>query len=195
MKKFFIMAVAALAMVFASCTNKTEKAAEETGVTVESAIEDLQALINGEDANALTTALEAIQEKAAEIAGTLNLESAKEYLEKVKTLVAENADKIKGLVNNEAVNTLVDGIANCDVENAVSTLAAAAKVAGVEAAADAAATVEEAKEAIEAAPEAVKEAAKEAAQEAADAAVEAAKDKANEAIDKGVSDSKKKLGL
>ena len=200
MKKFLVMIMAVAAIVFVSCNNKSEKATEEAGASIEAAVNDLQALIDGGDASALSAALEAVQDKAKEIAASVDAETAKTYLEKIKELVVANAEKIKALVSNDAINNLVDGIANLDVDN--SQFVDAAKAAGVGAATDAVEAgneaVEAAKESAEAVKEAVEaapEAAKEAAEAAKDAAVDAAKEKANEAIDKGVSDAKKKLGL
>ena len=202
MKKFLVMIMAVAAIVFVSCNNKSEKATEDAGASIEAAVNDLQALIDGGDASALSAALEAVQDKAKEIAASVDAETAKTYLEKIKELVVANAEKIKALVSNDAINNLVDGIANLDVDNTVSQFVDAAKAAGVGAATDAVEAgneaVEAAKEGAEAVKEAVEaapEAAKEAAEAAKDAAVDAAKEKANEAIDKGVSDAKKKLGL
>ena len=192
MKKFLVMIMAVAAIVFVSCNNKSEKATEEAGASIEAAVNDLQALIDGGDASALSAALEAVQDKAKEIAASVDAETAKTYLEKIKELVVANAEKIKALVSNDAINNLVDGIANLDVDNTVSQFVDAAKAAGVGAATDA---VEAGNEAVKEAVEAAPEAAKEAAEAAKDAAVDAAKEKANEAIDKGVSDAKKKLGL
>ena len=199
MKKFLVMIMAVAAIVFVSCNNKSEKATEEAGASIEAAVNDLQALIDGGDASALSAALEAVQDKAKEIAASVDAETAKTYLEKIKELVVANAEKIKALVSNDAINNLVDGIANLDVDNTVSQFVDAAKAAGVGAATDAVEAgneaVEESAEAVKEAVEAAPEAAKEAAEAAKDAAVDAAKEKANETIDKGVSDAKKKLGL
>jgi len=191
MKKLFIMAMAVVALTIASCTNKNEKAVEAEQPTVENALSDLQALIDGTDSTALQSALDAVKDKAAEFVNNVDPEAAKTYLEKVKELVATNADKIKALVGSATVGTVIDGIANLDVDKTVSDFVDAAKEAGVEAATDAAEAVdgaaeavEDAKEAVENAPEAVK-----------DAAVDAAKEKASETIDNAAEEAKKKLGL
>ena len=202
MKKFLVMIMAVAAIVFVSCNNKSEKATEDAGASIEAAVSDLQALIDGGDATALSAALEAVQDKAKEIAASVDAETAKSYLEKIKELVKTNADKIKALVNNEAINNVVDGIANLDVDNTVTQFVDAAKAAGVGAAADAVEAGTEAVDAVKEGAETVKEtveaapeAAKAAAEAAKDAAVDAAKQKANEAIDNAAADAKKKLGL
>ena len=83
MKKFLVMIMAVAALVFVSCNNKSEKATEDAGASIEAAVNDLQALIDGGDASALSAALEAVQDKAKEIAASVDAETAKTYLEKI----------------------------------------------------------------------------------------------------------------
>ena len=221
MKKFFVMAVAALAMTFASCSNKTAKAPEavvEDTVAVVDAAAEAEATINAlaenlesKDANAFQTALEAVKAKVAEFLAN-NPAIAQEYLAKVQGFLKENASKIKEFVGaNAAVSSLIDGISAIPTESIEKLTGAtdALKALGIDAASLAGNAVEGAKDAVEGAVEGAKDAAanakdaavntvenaKNAAAEKANAAVEDAKAKTGAAIDKAASDAKKKLGL
>ncbi|MCR5132013.1 MAG: hypothetical protein K6C10_11220 [Prevotella sp.] len=197
MKKV-LFAVAALAFTFASCGNKTnapaeavvdstEVALEEANEAADATVAELSTLLDGKDAGALQTALEAVKAKVAEFIAK-NPVVAKEYLAKVQNFLKENADKVKALVGDNAavgaaVAALTDTSAESIVDGLVSNLTDA-KDAAVDAAADA---VDGAKEAVEDAKQAVTDKANEA--------VDNAKEKAGAAVDDAAAAAKKKLGL
>ena len=107
MKKLFILAIAAVAMTFASCGNKAANAGGEDSTAVDSteavaqqaqeaadgAISNLTEILKGKDANALKDAIESIKAKAGEFLAQ-NPDLAKEYLTKVQNFLKENGDKI-----------------------------------------------------------------------------------------------------
>ena len=222
MKKLFVMAIAAFAMTFASCGNKTAQApeaeVEDTVVAEVDAAAEAEATINAlaenlesKDMNAFQTALEAVKAKVAEFLAN-NPAIAQEYLAKVQGFLKENADKIKEFVGaNAAVSSLIDGIGALPTESIEKLTGAtdALKALGIDAASLAGKAVEGAKDAVEGAKDATVNAvegakdaaanavdnAKNAAAEKANAAVEDAKAKTGAAIDKAASDAKKKLGL
>jgi hypothetical protein len=216
MKKFFVMAVAALAMTFASCVNnKPAQAPEEVIDTVaidaqaeaDASISALKEKMEAKDAGAFQAALEAIKAKVAEFIAK-NPAIAQEYLAKVQGFLKENADAIKSFVgSNAAVSSLVDGIAAIPSESVEKLTGAteALKALGIDAAALAGNAVDGAKDAVEGAADAAVEGAKDAvdgAKDAVDGAKDAAADKVNEAkdkagaaIDNAAADAKKKLGL
>ena len=219
MKKLFILAIAAVAMTFASCGNKAANAGGEDSTAVDSteavaqqaqeaadgAISNLTEILKGKDANALKDAIESIKAKAGEFLAQ-NPDLAKEYLTKVQNFLKENADKVKALVgDNAAVGAAVSALTETSADDVISGLSAAlgdVKAAGVDAAANAADAANKATEAVKNAPEAAKDAANKAVEDAkakanekAQEAVNDAKDKANKQIDKAASDAKKALGL
>ena len=219
MKKLMFMALAAVAVAFASCGNKTNAAADVDSTAVDSveavaqmgqaaadeAIGNLTKLLEGKDASALQTAIEGIKAKAAELLAQ-NPEVAKEYLTKVQAFLKENTDKVKALVgDNAAVNAAVTALTETPADNVISGLASAlgdVKTAGTEAATDVATKVDAAAQAVKNAPEAAKEAANQAVEQAktkanekANEAVEQSKAKAAQKIDDAAAAAKKKLGL
>lgn len=221
MKKIFVIAIAALAMTFVSCGNKTAQAPEAEAVDTvaqydaeaeaEAAINALAENVESKDVNALQATLEAVKEKVAEFLAN-NPRVAQEYLTKVQGFLKENADKIKAVVGgNAAVASLIDGIAAIPSDSVEKLTSAtdALKALGIDAAALAGSAVDAAgdaatgaKEAVEGAVDNAKDAAakavddaKAAAAEKANAAADDAKSKASDAIDKAASDAKKKLGL
>ncbi|MBQ9637407.1 MAG: hypothetical protein IJV36_05880 [Prevotella sp.] len=200
MKKILFV-VAAAAFTFASCGNKTnapeavvdstEVVAEEANAAADEAISNLTQLLDGQDASALQTAIEAIKAKAAELVA-VNPEIAKEYVAKVQNFLKENADKVKALVgDNAAVNTAVAALTAVSADDVVSGfLSTVGDAAGN--------AVEGAKEAVEGAKDAAAQAvedAKNAAADKANEAVEGAKEKAAAAVDDAAAAAKKKLGL
>jgi vacuolar-type H+-ATPase subunit H len=215
MKKLFFMALAVVAISFASCGNKAQQKVEEAVDSTEAVVEDVNAAadeaisalteqIEKNDASALQTTLESIKAKIASFIAA-NPELAKEYLGKVQNFLKENADKIKAVVGtNAAVTALVDGIANLPSDSVEKLTGAteALKALGIDAgslvknaAADA---VEGAADAVENVKDAAKETvenAKEAVADKANEAVQDAKDKAGEAVDKGAAAVKKGLGI
>lgn len=194
MKKIVFMMMAACAIGFTSCGNKTQQApADEVAADsvaafdLETAIGEATAQlteqIEAKDANKLQQTIEAIQAKVAEILKQ-NPDAAKEYVTKVQEFLKENAEQIKAFVgDNAAAQAAVNALTATPAETIVSGLMQA--VDGVQAAGEAAAG---------AAQDAV-DAAKQAGQDA----VDAAKQKANDEIDKAANDAadkaKKALGL
>ena len=205
MKKLFAMAMAVVAISFASCGNKTEKAdcCDTTACECKcdtcqcDPCECAQAKCCGEcPVEALTEKLEAGDAEAITA-------SFAEAQEKIEALVAEGkteeAQKI-GSAIQEFINTNKEKLADAKitVDNIVATIAGlpAAVEATAEAGAEAVkADAQAVKEGAEAAANAAVEAGKAKAEEAANAAVEAGKAEANKQIDKGVDAAKKKLGL
>lgn len=194
MKKLLFVALAAVAMVFASCSKDN----------TEAVVNQVKAAIEQQDATVLQDALNGVSTKVQELVAE-NPEQAKELFTAVQQLLKENADKIKAFVGDNAAVQL--GIASFTEASADEAIDLIQKVSEqkkqVEEAADAVKeAAENAKEAIENAPEAVKEAGKQAVEDAKAKAnekvneeIQKGKDKANEKIDKGVSDVKKQLGL
>ena len=198
MKKILFV-VAAAAFTFASCGNKTnapeavvdstEVVAEEANAAADEAIANLTQLLDGQDANALQTAIDAIKAKAAELVA-INPDIAKEYVAKVQNFLKDNAEK--ALVgDNAAVNAAVSALTAVSADDVVSgflsTVGGAANNA-----------VEGAKDAVEGAKDAAAQAvedAKNAAADKANEAVEGAKEKAAAAVDDAAAAAKKKLGL
>lgn len=93
MKKILVMALAVVAISFASCGNKAQQKTEEVVDSTEAVVEDVNAAAEEaisalseqieKDAGALQTALEAIKAKVASFIAA-NPELAKEYLGKVQ---------------------------------------------------------------------------------------------------------------
>ena len=149
MKKILVMALAVVAISFASCGNKaqqkveevaevadsTEAVVEDVNAAAEEAISALSEQIEKKDAGALQTALEAIKAKVASFIAA-NPELAKEYLGKVQGFLKENADKIKAVVgDNAAINSLVAGITALPTESVDALMGAgdALKALGIDA--------------------------------------------------------------
>ena len=211
MKKFFMMAMAVVAMTFASCGNKTEKPVEEVidsvavlteeaNAAAEDAISQLSATLENKDASALQTALEAIKAKVAEFIA-INPGIAKEYISKVQNFLKENADAVKAVVGtNATISGLVDGIAALPTESVEALTGAtdALKALGIDASnfvKDAASdAVDAAADAVEGAKDAAADAV-EGAKDAASNAVEGAKDAAGKAVDNAADATKKALGI
>ena len=211
MKKFFMMAMAVVAMTFASCGNKTEKPVEEVidsvavlteeaNAAAEDAISQLSATLEKQDASALQTALEAIKAKVAEFIA-INPGIAKEYISKVQNFLKENAEAVKAVVGtNATISGLVDGIAALPTESVEALTGAtdALKALGIDASnfvKDAASdAVDAAAGAVEGAKDAAADAV-EGAKDAASNAVEGAKDAAGKAVDNAADATKKALGI
>ena len=211
MKKFFMMAMAVVAMTFASCGNKTEKPVEEVidsvavlteeaNAAAEDAISQLSTTLESKDASALQTALEAIKAKVAEFIA-INPGIAKEYISKVQNFLKENAEAVKAVVGtNATISGLVDGIAALPTESVEALTGAtdALKALGIDASnfvKDAASdAVDAAADAVEGAKDAAADAV-EGAKDAASNAVEGAKDAAGKAVDNAADATKKALGI
>ena len=200
MKKLFMMAIAALALMVTSCGNGQKANVENADEVeaVQTATDAIAKALESGDASILQTAIEAAKEKATELLAK-NPEVAKEYLTKVQDFLKENAEKVQAIVGeNEAVKAVVSTVTDTSVDDVVNNLTSL--ITNTE---DAAAqTVEDVKAAGEQAVEDAKAAAQQTVDDAKTAAenkvneeVQNAKDKANESIDKGVDAAKKKLGL
>ena len=209
MKKVFFMALAAVGLMFVSCTNKpaqapVEEAIDSTEVALQeanaAADEVIAQLSEATDATGIQNALEAVKAKVAEFIAK-NPEIAKEYLAKVQGFLKDNADKIKGLVaGNAAVAGLLDTVTGIPSESVDALLNAgdALKGLGIDAASLAGKAVDAAGDAVEGAKDAAVDAAKDAKDAVVDKAndaVDAAKDKAGEAVDKAADGAKKALGI
>ena len=177
MKKilFTVMAVAAIGL--SSCGNKAQQAeavatdsvAVATAAADEAAeatVSELSSQLEAGDVNKFQQALETVKVKVAE-------------------LLKENADKIKGLVgDNAAVAAAVSAITDADPANMVNGL--------LQSVGDAATEAKDA--AVDAANQKAEEA-KQAAQDKANEVKDAAKQKASNAVDAAADKTKKALGL
>jgi len=201
MKKILFVAVAALAITFTSCGNKSQQTAADADTVAVEAVdltEALQAAIENKDAASLQIAIEAAQAKLAELQAAGQLDAAKEALQSVQTWLNDNAESVKSVVgDNATINGLIEKVQSipADAIDASTDFGVSASEAAANAANDA---VNAAGEAVDAAGEAVEnaaKAAKEGAENAVESAKEGAKQKAGEAIDNAANDAKKKLGL
>jgi len=183
MRKLFLVFVAACAMSFASCGNKsaqTEATVDETENVIANATEELAAQLEAGDVNKFQEALTAAQAKVAELLEN-NPEQAQQYLETVQNYLKENAEKVKSLVGDNqivstTVNTLVETPASSIINNLKSVVGTTQDATEV--------AVQNAQDQVDAAKQAAQDqvdAAKQAAQDQVDAAKQAAQDKANEA--------------
>ena len=184
MKKSLFIMMAACAIGFTSCGNKSQQAvpvddevvAEAPAIDVEAifseATAQLTEQIEANDASKLQQAIEAVQAKVKEILAQ-NPEAAQEYVQKIQDFLKENAEKIKAVAgDNAAIQAAFSALTEAPAESIISGLKSTLDAAGnaVEGAADAA------QEAVEGAVEDAKDAAKEKAGEAVDAAAQKAKD-------------------
>ena len=195
MKKilFTVMAVAAIGLT--SCGNKAQQAeavatdsvAVATAAADEAAeatVSELSSQLEAGDVNKFQQALETVKVKVAELIKQ-NPEIAKQYVAKVQDFLKENADKIKGLVgDNAAVAAAVSAITDADPANMVNGL--------LQSVGDAATEAKDA--AVDAANQKAEEA-KQAAQDKANEMKDAAKQKASNAVDAAADKTKKALGL
>ena len=196
MKKVVLMAIAAFALVMASCNgNKTKTVAggadSDSVAAVDTMAPEAQAaadsltsvLTNGlqaKDAKAVTTTLATLQTKYAELAKAGKVEEAKAYALKIQEFVNKHADEINNVATgNTTIASLVEGIKNLPTsaettaEEAVSAVKSDVQtIAGA------------AKSSAEAAAKGAAETAKTAAENKANEAVSNAQNKANEAVNK-----------
>lgn len=223
MKKVFIAVAAFAVIAFTSCGNEQKKNAEnavdsiETTVVdetakagAEAAIEELKGKLEEKDASKVKEALTKAQTEIQELVKN-DPEKAEAYLKQLQDYLKNNAEQIKAVAGEKAAN-LASTLSNAPATQMIETLKSQvgdAKATG----ADAVVKAAEAAAAIKNAPEATKKAvdqaiektkadaeakAKERAEEnkkKTEEAVNAQKKKASDAIDKGVSDLKGKLGL
>ena len=194
MKKFFLLAMAAVAMTFTACKNEPAAPAPtdepEAPEVVEITTDSIAKVIEAGDSTQLGNLLTTIQEQIETLKGT-DVAKAKTYLETVQTFLKENADKIKAVVGTGTIASLVDAVNDLPAIE-VPDVAAAAEEA-VEGA------VEDVKEAAEGVKDAANEKvedAKAAVSDAADAAankVEEVKDAAAEKTAGAVDDAANKI--
>ena len=177
MRKLLFVAVAALTLGLASCSEnaKTEN--------TDAVIEELKAQIEAGNSEGVQTALEGAQAKIAELAAN-DREAAKTYVAQVQGFINENKEQILAVVGeNVATQTLVNTLVDTPAETVINVLTAGQSVAN---------TAENLKDSVEQAinnkAEEMKQGAEDAVKEAVDAQVDAAKkqaaDKVNEATQK-----------
>lgn len=177
MRKLLFVAVAALTLGLASCSEnaKTEN--------TDAVIEELKAQIEAGNSEGVQTALEGAQAKIAELAAN-DPEAAKTYVAQVQEFINENKEQILTVVGeNVATQTLVNTMVDTPAETVINVLTAGQSVAN---------TAENLKDSVEQAinnkAEEMKQGAEDAVKEAVDAQVDAAKkqaaDKVNEATQK-----------
>jgi len=177
MRKLLFVAVAALTLGLASCSEnaKTEN--------TDAVIEELKAQIEAGNSEGVQTALEGAQAKIAELAAN-DPEAAKTYVAQVQEFINENKEQILAVVGeNVATQTLVNTLVDTPAETVINVLTAGQSVAN---------TAENLKDSVEQAinnkTEEMKQGAEDAVKEGVDAQVDAAKkqaaDKVNEATQK-----------
>jgi hypothetical protein len=177
MRKLLFVAVAALTLGLASCSEnaKTEN--------TDAVIEELKAQIEAGNSEGVQTALEGAQAKIAELAAN-DPEAAKTYVAQVQEFINENKEQILAVVGeNVATQTLVNTLVDTPAETVINVLTAGQSVAN---------TAENLKDSVEQAinnkAEEMKQGAEDAVKEGVDAQVDAAKkqaaDKVNEATQK-----------
>ena len=177
MRKLLFVAVAALTLGLASCSEnaKTEN--------TDAVIEELKAQIEAGNSEGVQTALEGAQAKIAELAAN-DPEAAKTYVAQVQEFINENKEQILAVVGeNVATQTLVNTLVDTPAETVINVLTAGQSVAN---------TAENLKDSVEQTinnkAEEMKQGAEDAVKEGVDAQVDAAKkqaaDKVNEATQK-----------
>ena len=210
MKKFFAIAIAAVAMSFASCGGKTgananpDSLAAEPAAAAEQIVSLLQEQIKNADVEQIKAIGTTVSETVAAFIAKGDNEAAQTYADIISNFIDNNADKLKEI---GAATTLTEALAAVaalpvNTVNAAQSAADASVGLAEDQADAAAASVENAKQAVENAAKAQVDAAKAAAaaqaaaaKAAADAKVQEGKDAANKAIDDAAAAAKKQLGL
>ena len=182
MKKYFTMAMMALAIGFTSCDQKKEAQTDAADVFVS----ELQEMIENNDTAAVEAQLNAISGVIANAAEE-NPEEAQALLAKVQEYLKQNTEKISSLIGENAdAEEVFVGLVNTPAEAIISVLKAGQSVAdNTEATAED--VVETAEEAVQnKVDEAVNEANKKVEEQKAEAnkKVNEAKEKANEEVNK-----------
>ena len=174
MRKLLFVAVAALTLGLASCSEnaKTEN--------TDAVIEELKAQIEAGDSAGVQTALEGAQAKIAELAAN-DPEAAKTYVAQVQEFINENKEQILTIVGEDVVaQTLVNTLVDAPAETVINVLTAGQSVAN---------TAENLKDSVEQAinnkAEEMKQGAEDAVKEAVDAQVDAAKKQAADKVNEG----------
>lgn len=196
MKKVFLF-VAAMALTFASCGQKTQSNSADSDSTASELVEgtdassddaataaltheekaqvnevcsDLKSSFEKKDGNAAIAALAKAQTVYKSLVGQGKLDEAKAYGAAIKNFVSSNAEALQNLAEgNVTISNIVEGVKN--LPTSAETTAEQAK-----AAADAAA------DALKNAPAAVRNAAENAANQAVNNAKTAAQNKVNEEV-------------
>ncbi len=199
MKKVFLMAMAAIAFIFAGCENKktspndnqadtTIVMDESADATADSLTSELDTQLSQNNTDAIQATLTSLQNKYAELVASGKLETAQAYVGKIQQFLNDNAEKIKAAaVNNPSIAALVSGI-----QNLPTTAEATAEQAEE-------AVKNNAKDMMKKAEHGTNQAIDKAKQEAtkatdnANAKMNEAKDKAGKALDKSAEEANKKV--
>lgn len=124
MKKVFLMAMAAIAFIFAGCgdkkTSPNDNQADTTIVmdasadaTADSLTSELDTQLAQNNTDAIQATLTSLQNKYAELVASGKLDTAKAYAAKIQQFLNDNAEKIKAAAaNNPSIAALVSGIQN-----------------------------------------------------------------------------------
>ena len=122
MKKIFFVAVAALTLGLASCSENAKT--DNTDAT----IEELKAQIEAGDSAGVQNALEGAQAKIAELAAN-DPEAAKTYVAQVQEFVNANKEQILAIVGEDvAAQTLVSTLVDAPAEAVINVLTAGQSV-------------------------------------------------------------------
>lgn len=199
MKKVFLMAMAAIAFIFAGCENKktspndnqadtTIVMGESADATADSLTSELDTQLSQNNTDAVQATLTSLQNKYAELVASGKLETAKAYVAKIQQFLNDNAEKIKAAAtNNPSIAALVAGI-----QNLPTTAEATAEQAEEAVKNNAKDMMKEAEhETNQAIDKAKQEATK--ATDKAKAKMNEAKDKAGKALDKSAEEANKKV--
>ncbi len=199
MKKVFLMAMAAIAFIFAGCENKktspndnqadtTIVMDESADATADSLTSELDTQLSQNNTDAIQATLTSLQNKYAELVASGKLETAQAYVGKIQQFLNDNADRIKAAAdNNPSIAALVTGI-----QNLPTTAEATAEQAEE-------AVKNNAKDMMKKAEHETNQAIDKAKQEAtkatdkANAKMNEAKDKAGKALDKSAEEANKKV--
>lgn len=199
MKKVFLMAMAAIAFIFAGCENKkttpSDNQADTTIVmdesadaTADSLTSELDVQLAQNNTDAIQATLTSLQNKYAELVASGKLDTAKAYAAKIQQFLNDNAEKIKAAAaNNPSIVALVSGI-----QNLPTTAEATAEQAEE-------AVKNNAKDMMKKAEQETNQAIEKAKQEAtkatdkANAKMNEAKEKAGKALDKSAEEANKKV--
>ena len=202
MKKLFFVAVAALTLGFASCSEKAEKASE-----VAPFIEQLTSQLEAGNLDEMESTMDSAMAKVEELAAK-DPEAAKTAFEEIQKFIKDSKEKLiaagaEESALDELISTPADVIVNAltasqsILDNAEATADSAAQAVqnSLEQAAQNQVTVEDAvNEQVDAAKQKANDQVNEAKQKANDEVNKAAQ-KANEEINKAAGDALKSLGL
>ncbi|MBP5339570.1 MAG: hypothetical protein J6Z14_09785 [Prevotella sp.] len=179
MKKLFAIALAALAIGFASCSEGTQK-----GDDVVAMVENLKTQLEAGDATALQGALETVQDKISELVAK-DPETAKTYVAKVQEFLKANSEKVVALVgDNVTAQGIVTTLVNAPADVVVSALAGGQTLAD---------KAKEAASLLQQSADSTQNAISQAAEEKVNEAVEDAKEKVNEKVNEAVENVNEKI--